>query len=496
MDKFAGSLADALRGGWRLQARPEQLPPSGDDWNGWMILAGRGWGKTRTGAEWVKEMVETGDAGRIALVGPTAADVRDVMVEGESGILSISANSWLRPSYEPSKRRLTWPNGAQATCFSAEEGDRLRGPQHDLLWADELGAWDSPQLTWDMAAFGLRLGKHPRWLVTTTPKPVKIIRELMARADVIVTRGSTFDNEQNLAAPFIEAVKTRYEGTRLGRQELYAELLDDYQGALWLRETIDANRVAKFPFLKRVVVAIDPSGTRGNDDNGDEIGIIVAALGEDNCGYVLADESLKASPDEWARAAVTAYHRWSADRIVAERNFGGAMVEAVIRTADPSVPFKEVVASRGKAQRAEPVAALYEQGRVKHVGSFTELEDQMAAMTTSGYAGSGSPDRVDALVWALHELMIDPERRGLSLVAGGSNCIGAIAEAINRPGTGCFVMIGLGGRDEPEPEPSPDENYRMAKEAYARGALSGNDLQWFKAETLRREAKAKVVNRQ
>jgi phage terminase large subunit-like protein len=484
-----GHLEAALKGSWRLQARPEQLPPKGDDWNGWLYLAGRGAGKTRSGAEWVKECVETGVAGRIALVAPTAADARDVMVEGESGILAISS-AWCMPTYEPSKRRLTWPNGAVATTFSSEEADRLRGPQHDLAWCDELGAWNDAQATWDMLQFGLRLGRHPRWLVTTTPKPIRLIRELLARADVVTVRGSTYDNEANLSPAFIEAIKTRYEGTRLGRQELHAELLEDYQGALWTRENLDANRVARFPFLKRVVVAVDPSGTNGKD-GGDEIGIVVCGLGEDGNGYVLEDASLKASPDQWARAAVTAYHKWGADRLIAERNYGGAMVQHTIHSVDEAVAYKEITASRGKAQRAEPVAALFEQGRVKLVGSFTELEDQMCAFTTAGYAGDGSPDRADALVWALTELIIDAPVRGFSAVGSGLGAIGAIADAVNRPGSNCFIMIGLGGRNT-GPEPSEEENYQLAREAYAEGALSGRDLQWFRAETLRREAKGRM----
>lgn len=408
---LASQLADILAdGGWRAKARPEQLLPQGDDWNGVVYLAGRGWGKTRTGAEGVKEQVEAGHAKRIALVAPTAADARDTMVEGESGILSVSSD-WCRPTYEPSKRKLTWPNGAIAHTFSSEEADRLRGPQFDFAWADELAAWNEPQSTWDMLMFALRLGRHPRWIVTTTPRPIKLLKELIAREsrDVAVRRGSTYENAANLAGPFLETIRARYEGSRLGRQELHAELLEDVQGALWTREMLERARFAgTVPDLRRVVVAIDPSGTNG-EDAGDSVGIVVVGIGADGLGYVLSDRTIKASPAVWGARAVAAYREFRADRIIAERNFGGAMVQHVIRTVDPNVPYREVTASRGKVQRAEPIAALYEQGRVRHVGSFTELEDQLAAMTGEGFAGDGSPDRADALVWALTELMTTPQ---------------------------------------------------------------------------------------
>jgi phage terminase large subunit-like protein len=407
-DSLAGVLADTLAdGGWRAKARPEQLPPPGD-WNGWLLMAGRGFGKTRTGSEWIRECVEAGVARHIALVAPTAADARDVMVEGPAGILAVSS-PWCRPQYEPSKRRLTWPNGAIASTFSSEESDRLRGPQHDLAWCDELGAWADPSSTWDMLAFGLRLGQHPRWLVTTTPKPIKLLRELLARdgKDVTVTRGSTFDNAANLAAPFLDAVKARYEGTRLGRQELNAELLLDIPGALWNREMLEkAYFSGRLPDMRRVVVAVDPSGTRGEEDTGDSVGIVVAGLGLDERGYILADRTCKLSPGAWGREAVKAYREFKADRIVAERNFGGAMVEHVLRTIDRNVSYREVTASRGKVARCEPVAALYEQERVRHAGSFPELEDQACAMTSDGYTGDGSPDRLDAAVWAISDLML------------------------------------------------------------------------------------------
>jgi predicted phage terminase large subunit-like protein len=262
---------------------------------------------------------------------------------------------------------------------------------------------------WDMLMFGLRLGERPRWLFTSTPKPIKLLRELLAREgkDVVITRGTTFDNAANLAPSFLESIKARYAGTRLGRQELNAEVLLDVQGSLWPRDLLDrANGSWKLPDMKRVVVAIDPSGTKGEEDSGDSVGVVVCGLGEDGFGYVLADKTCKLSPDGWGRVAVNAYHAYKADRIIAERNFGGAMVEHVIRTIDRNVSYREVTASRGKIARAEPVSALYEQGRIRHAASFVELEDQLAAMTSEGYVGDGSPDRADALVWALSELMV------------------------------------------------------------------------------------------
>jgi predicted phage terminase large subunit-like protein len=406
MTSFAAALAETLAdGGWRAKARPSQLPPPGD-WNGWIVCAGRGFGKNFTGAGWINECVETGTAGRIALVAATAADARDVMVEGESGILRL-APPWNVPQYEPSKRRLTWKNGATATLFSAEESDRLRGPQFDLAWADELAAWLDPQSTWDMLMFGLRLGRHPRWLATTTPRPVKLLKALLSREgqDVVVTRGSTFENEANLAPTFIQALRDRYEGTRLGRQEINAEMLSDTPGALWHLEWLDRDRVVKAPELRRIVVAIDPAAS--NKEGSDETGIVVAGVGGDKHAYILEDLSGRYAPHEWATKAIDAYRRHKADRIIAEVNNGGAMVEATIRAIDPLVSFRAVHASRGKVVRAEPIAALYEQRKVHHVGNFATLEDQLCAFASDfdrGRAGY-SPDRVDALVWALTELI-------------------------------------------------------------------------------------------
>jgi phage terminase large subunit-like protein len=315
-----------------------------------------------------------------------------------------------RPTFEPSKRRLTWPNGAIATLFSAEEADRLRGPQHDGLWADELAAWKGARNTWDMAMFGLRVGKRPQAIVTTTPKPTPLLRALIKRSgqDVVVTRSTTYANRDNLAGSFFTQIIQQYEGTRLGRQELLAELLEDFPGALWTRSILDrANAPVNIPDMTRIVVAVDASGARSAyDESADSIGIIVSGKGIDGRGYVLADRSCKLSPAGWGRRACEAFHEFNADRLIYERNFGGAMVEHVIKTADPSVACKEVVASRGKVVRAEPISALYEQNRISHVGSLPELEDQMCLMTSDGYMGDGSPDRVDALVWALSDLMI------------------------------------------------------------------------------------------
>jgi predicted phage terminase large subunit-like protein len=403
---FAAKLVDALEHSWAAIARPNQLPPRGDWWQIWLLLAGRGFGKTRTLAEWVCEQILFGLASRIALVAATAADARDVLVEGESGILAV-APPWFRPVYESSKRRLTWPNGAIATTYSAEEPERLRGPQHDAAVCDELGSWSRPE-TRDMLQFGLRLGRKPRCLVATTPRPTKLIRELLAREgrDVVVTRGSTYENRANLAPGFFDQVIRKYEGTRLGRQELNAELLEDTPGALWSHGIIDAARQAAAPHLVRIVVAIDPASTSGED--ADETGIVVVGKDNQGHGYVLADASGKYQPIEWAKIAITAYRTHHADRIVAEVNNGGEMVENTLRIVDPNIPFTAVRASRGKVTRAEPVSALYEQGRMHHIGTFVQLEDQMTNFTSDfdRHSAGYSPDRVDALVWAVTDLML------------------------------------------------------------------------------------------
>ena len=340
-------------------------------------------------------------ARRIALIGATAADVRDVMVEGESGILAC-ARDGERPVYEPSKRRLTWPNGAMATTYSADEPERLRGPQHDSLWADEPASWRRPE-AWTMAMFGLRLGTDPRSVVTGTPKPVPLIREIRALPDTVITYGRTLDNAANLAPQFIDSIIAKYGGTRLGRQELEGELLEDNLGSLWNWAMFAGEefRPLAAPPLRRIVVAVDPAASAGEDS--DETGIIAAGLGADGRAYVLADATIRAGPTEWARTAVGLYRSLGADRIIAERNNGGDMVEAVLRSVAPDVPIQTVWASRGKQTRAEPVAALYEQGKVAHVGVFRDLENQM----TTWMPGEGkSPDRVDALVYALTSLML------------------------------------------------------------------------------------------
>lgn len=382
---------------WRRLARPNQLAPNGD-WRVWLLLAGRGFGKTRTGAEYTRGEVEAGRVRRIALVGPTAADVRDVMVEGPAGMLAISP-PWNRPKYEPSKRRLTWANGAQASLFSADEPDRLRGPQHDMAWCDELAAWRRPD-AWDMLMLGLRLGKDPRCVVTTTPRPVAHVKALLAAKTTAITRGSTYENLDNLAPAFRDQIITQYEGTRLGRQELHAEILDDVPGALWQRGLLDDGRVTSFPDLVRIVVGVDPAAS--DNEGAAETGIIVAGVGKDGHGYVLDDMSLRASPAGWASQVVAAYHKYKADRIVAEKNNGGDMVSHTILTADHMAAVKQVWASRGKLTRAEPIAALYEQAKVHHVGLLAHLEDQLCGWVP----GETSPDRLDALVWALTDLML------------------------------------------------------------------------------------------
>jgi phage terminase large subunit-like protein len=402
------SVLAELKYNWGFWARPNQLEPDGD-WTTWLILAGRGFGKTRTGAETIRKWacgdtpLSGGRCKQIALVAETAPDARDVMVEGPAGLLACHPKDF-RPTYEPSKRRVTWPNGATATLFNAVEPDQLRGPQFDAAWCDELAKWRYAQETWNQLQFGLRLGVHPKQLVTTTPRPIAVVRKLMADADCVVTRGRTFDNAANLAAPFLRQIEDRYGGTRLGRQELEGEVLDDIPGALWNREIIDVGRVKVAPDdLQRVIVAVDPAASSGED--ADETGIIGVGCARNTDGvahgYVLADRSIRGTPEEWARRAVQLYRELNADRIVAEKNNGGEMVEAVIKSVDRNVPVTLVHASRGKAVRAEPISALYEQCRVHHVGRYDRLEDQMCLFTHDINRDEGSPDRVDALVWGL-----------------------------------------------------------------------------------------------
>lgn len=388
---------------WRFWARPEQIAPEGD-WLTWVINAGRGFGKTRAGSEWVREQVAAGRK-RIALIGETYKDLVEVMVYGDSGIASVFPEHQRPKIVANPNVQITFHTGAIALGYNATQPDQLRGPQFDAAWCDELAKWKRARETWDMLQFGLRLGERPQVLVTTTPRPIPILKEILRRKTTVVTSGSTFDNAANLAPSFIKEIRDRYEGTRLGRQELQAEILDDLPGALWTRAMFDDHRVKNAPEMQRIVVAVDPSGTGGSSDDGDSVGIVVAGKGVDGRGYVLADRTCKLSPDGWGRRAVAAYYEFAADRIVAERNFGGAMVQHVIRTVDPKVSYKEVTASRGKAARAEPIAAMYEQGRISHVGALPELEDQCCMIGPDGYIGEGSPDRMDAMVWALTELM-------------------------------------------------------------------------------------------
>lgn len=368
------------------------------------MLAGRGFGKTRAGAEWVRGLVEGGTAKRIALIAPTLHDARAVMVEGDSGLLAVSP-PWFKPVYEPSKRTLTWPNGAVATLFGAEEPERLRGPQHDAVWCDELCAWKQAEATFDMMLFGLRLGRAPKALITTTPKPIPILKRLIGNPKTRITKGTTFDNLKNLAPGFARDIVARYRGTRLGRQELSAEILEDTPGALWTRCLIEANRIHNLPDFARIVVAVDPPASIG--EKADECGIIAAGVTHAGQGVIIKDASERGlSPHGWASRAVALYHELQADRIVAEVNMGGAMVEAIIREVDASVAYRPVHATRAKIARAEPVAALYEQGRVCHWGAFAALEDQMCNFTGTHKAAGESPDRLDAAVWALTDLML------------------------------------------------------------------------------------------
>ena len=394
---------------WALE---HQLAPAGR-WRAWVIMGGRGAGKTRAGAEWVRAQVEgarpcdPGRARRVALLGETIEQAREVMVMGESGILACSPPD-RRPRWESVRKRLVWPNGAVAQVFSAHEPESLRGPQFDAAWADELAKWPRGQEAWDMLQFALRLGDDPRVCVTTTPRNVGVLKSLLVRDSTVSTHAPTEANRAHLAASFLEEVRARYAGTRLGRQELDGVLLEEAEGALWSLAALERARIDRVPELGRVVVAVDPpvTGHKGSD----ACGIVVAALERDPRGapsraVVLEDATVEgASPTAWAAAAVAAYHRHGADRIVAEVNQGGDLVETVIRQIDADVPFRAVRALRGKTVRAEPVAALYEQGRVGHVRGLAALEEQMSRMTLRGYEGTGSPDRVDALVWALTEL--------------------------------------------------------------------------------------------
>ena len=396
----------ALEYAWPVWARPDQLPPPGD-WRTWLLLGGRGSGKTRSAAEWVRAEVESGRRRSLGIIAPTAETARRDAVQGPSGLLAISP-PWAMPQHEPSQRRVVWPNGAIAYLLSSEEPDRIRGMNLDGAWGDEVTSWQSPDDVWSNLQLALRIsgpkGDAPAAVISTTPKRHKLLRAIMADPATATTRSKTFDNAANLDPHTLAYLQRKYGGTTLGRQELDAELLDDVEGALWTRAMLDACRVpadVQRP-MRRVVVAVDPAG--GSNRGNAETGIVVAGIGQDGHGYVLRDVSGRHSPERWAYHATAAYHDHRADRIVAERNFGGEMVEGTIRSVAPNMPVRMVQASRGKAVRAEPVVALFEQGRVHMAGAFGELEDQLCGWDP---LGSGpSPDRLDAMVWALTDLML------------------------------------------------------------------------------------------
>ena len=422
VDEFLAGLTDnallALPWMFEFWAMPHQLPPDGA-WKSWVIMGGRGAGKTRAGAEWVRAEVEgsTPDApGRsrhVALVGETQDQVREVMIFGESGILACSPPD-RRPVWEAGRKRLVWRNGAVAQVFSAYDPDSLRGPQFDAAWADELAKWPKAEETWDMLQFALRLGENPRQVVTTTPQNIGVLKAILKNPSTVMTHAPTQANRANLAASFLVEVQGRYAGTLQGRQELEGHLVEEVEGALWTAATIEACQfVGEVPEFDRVVVAVDPPVTGGAKS--DTCGIVVAGVvmsgaPKDWRVIVLEDCSVKGSPTEWATAAVAAMDRHKADRLVAEVNQGGEMVSDMIRQVDPLVPIRTVHAGKSKGIRAEPVAALYEQGRVKHLRGLGKLEDQMCRMTVKGFKGDGSPDRLDALVWALLELMVEPAK--------------------------------------------------------------------------------------
>lgn len=382
---------------WPFWARSEQIAPDGD-WQFWLLLAGRGYGKTRVAVEWARGKAYALPGSRGFICGRTAGDVRDTLIEGESGFLAVSPPDFM-PVYEASKRRLTWPNGSQATLFSAERPDQARGPSHHWGIADELAAWKYARETWDNLMLGLRLGDNPQCVIATTPRPIPIIKDLVKDTATHLTTGSTYDNRANLAIPFFRRIVAKYEGTRLGRQELHAEILDDVPGALWTRAMIDDAIVSEYPPLVRIVIAIDPQGVKGEETA--DTGIVAVGIDDDDNGYVLEDLTVNGSPGEWAKQALLGFDKWRADRIIAESNHGGDMVEHTIRTQRRNAPITLIRASRGKYTRAEPIAAFYEQGRVKHVGSMPLLEDQLCEWVP----GEDSPDRLDALVWGLTELM-------------------------------------------------------------------------------------------
>lgn len=392
---------------WPLSARPAQLPPEGD-WRTWLFMGGRGAGKTRAGAEWVRFAALHGGCGRIALVAPTLGDAREVMIEGVSGLRSIARPGECPPNYEVSRRRLVWPNGAEAQVFSAEDPDSLRGPQFEAAWCDELAAWKRGPDVWDMLQMTLRLGDNPRCVATTTPRPVALIRSLVADESVAISRSQTDQNKANLSPAFLAHVRKRYAGTVIGHQELDGQLLESDGSALWTSELIDDTRVSEPPgAFSDVIVAVDPPA--GFGPGADACGIVavgtVRAPGLEEHTYVLADATVQGlAPSGWAGEAVALAQRVGANRIVAEANQGGEMVRAVLRTAGAKVPVLLRHAQLSKAHRAAPIAALYGRKRVSHVGEFPELEREMLSFGTPGFRGS--PDRVDALVWAVSAVRV------------------------------------------------------------------------------------------
>jgi phage terminase large subunit-like protein len=399
-------------------AHEHQLPPrlanSGLDWTTWLILGGRGAGKTRAGAEWVRALAASDPQARIALIGETEHEVREVMVEGVSGIMAVHRRE--RPDWSPTRRRIEWANGAVAQVFSAENSEGLRGPQFTAAWLDELAKWRHAEATYDMLQFGLRLGERPRQVITTTPRPIALIKTLCSDARTAVTHARTETNAFHLAPNFIETMLSRYHGTRLGRQEIAGEIIEERADALWKRAQLEACRVGATPALRRIVVAVDPPGSARK--SGGACGLVAAGIAEDGTIYVLADESAGGlTPQGWALKAIALWRRLQADLLIAEANFGGDMVREVIAAADRSVPVMTVRATRDKRTRAEPVAQLYEQGRVRHVGAFPALEDEMCDFGLDGLASGRSPDRLDALVWAVTALSFgaraEPRVRGL-----------------------------------------------------------------------------------
>lgn len=436
IEKMTNDEALSVLYDWRVWARPKQIAPPGK-WTTWLNMCGRGYGKTRTGAEWTNGKARTSKTGRGALVGQTYSDIVDTMIEGESGILACASPDF-RPEFKRAKQRVVWPNGAQAKCFTAEKPRRLRGPQHEFVWGDEIASWQYPREAHDQIMFGLRIGPHPQLLYTTTPKPIELLVELMKEAvicwdlrdaqrgaailqrsiGVVVSTGSSYENASNLSEEWFNRTIRPYEGTRLGDQEIMARLLTDVPGALWKRELLDQLRVRHIdplPEFKRIVVACDPAVTSAVTSS--ETGIIVAAKGINGHAYVLNDRSGRYTPNGWARELVNAYHHFDADRIIAEINNGGELVKLNVHTLDANVAYRGVTASRGKTVRAEPVAALYEQGKVHHVGTFGLLESQMTTYVPD--SGLASPDRMDALVWAITDLMLGKQGAFVVVPSGG-----------------------------------------------------------------------------